>query len=373
MRFEKQPIFTARTGGYHVYRIPSIVISRQGTILTTGEARRGTGGDYSANDIVMRRSTDGGDSWSDTRVLIQSCDYGNGAVSNFVPIVDRTSDTIHALYCYDYCRTFYICSTDEGATWSKPREITPVMEQFRRDYPWVVAAVGPGHGLQLTNGRLITSVWLSDGSAHDMGPGHRGHRPSCVGSIYSDDGGASWHRGELTAKTEGAFRHPNETALVELSDGCVLFNIRSESDARRRLISISSDGGHSWSEPYFDPALLEPVCMASLLRLSANEIIFTNPDNLERTMQSCWGGMIREPNCDRKRLTVQLSFDDCRSWACKKIIEAGPSSYSDLAVDREGRIYCLYECGVINGMFDDNYLMLTRFDRDWLTAAASQI
>ncbi len=368
MQFEKQPIFTARTGGYHVYRIPSIAVTRNGTILATGEARRGGGGDYDSNDIVIRRSHDGGQSWTPMTALIKSRDYGRGAVSNFVPIVDGSTDTVHALYCYDYNRTFYICSNDEGVSWSKLREITPTMEQFRSDYPWVVVAVGPGHGLQLANGRLIAPVWLSDGSAHDMGPGHRGHRPSCVGSIYSDDKGASWQRGELAAKTEGMFRHPNETALVELSDGRVLFNIRSESDAHRRMICISRDGGHSWSKPYFDQTLLEPVCMASLLRLPGNEIIFTNPDNLERTMQSCWGGVIREPNCDRKQLTVQLSSDDCRSWSCKKIIEPGPSGYSDLAVDREGRICCLYECGVINGMFDDNYLMFSKFDRQWLTA-----
>ena len=228
-------------------------------------------------------------------------------------------------------------------------------------------------GLQLRNGRLVVPVWFSDGSAHDMGPAHRGHRPSCVGVIYSDDSGETWCRGELAARSGGILRNPSETALVELSDGSVLFNIRSESDAQRRLISVSPDGAAAWTPPRFDSALLDPVCMGSLLRISwpesgRNQIVFPNPDTLDRTMESCWGGRIQAPNCDRKQLTIQLSLDDCRSWNCKRFIESGPAGYSDLALDRQGRILCFYECGILSGMFDDRYLALARFDLEWLTA-----
>mgnify|MGYP001054385651 CR=1 FL=1 len=83
--------------------------------------------------------------------------------------------------------------------------------------------------------------------------------------------------------------YPSETAAVELIDGRVLFNMRSESDAHRRLISISPDGVTGWSEPTFDDALLEPQCMASMMRYSwptgggRSRILFSNPDTLERT------------------------------------------------------------------------------------------
>ncbi len=70
---------------------------------------------------------------------------------------------------------------------------------------------------------------------------------------------------------------------------------------------------------------------------------------------------------DRKQLTVKMSLDDCHSWSVSRLLEAGPSGYSDLAVLPDGTILCLYECGIVEGMCDDKYLMLARFDLEWLT------
>ena len=58
--------------------------------------------------------------------------------------------------------------------------------------------------------------------------------------------------------------NPNETTAVELSDGRVMLNIRSESKQHRRAVAVSPDGATSWTKPAFDDALVEPVCMASL-------------------------------------------------------------------------------------------------------------
>jgi len=41
----KQFLFEARTRGYHVFRIPGIVVTKAGTILAWCEARKGRGGD----------------------------------------------------------------------------------------------------------------------------------------------------------------------------------------------------------------------------------------------------------------------------------------------------------------------------------------
>ena len=57
--FTKSTIFEAGQGGYVMYRIPGIVVTKRGTVLVYNEARRNSGSDWGTIDIVMRRSTDG--------------------------------------------------------------------------------------------------------------------------------------------------------------------------------------------------------------------------------------------------------------------------------------------------------------------------
>jgi sialidase-1 len=155
---------------------------------------------------------------------------------------------------------------------------------------------------------------------------------------------------------------------VELNDGRILLNIRSEARARRRLTSISADGAHDWSPLRFDPALLEPVCMGSILRLEQRApdgtpyIIFANPDNLENELIPGGGHLAH----DRKRLTVKLSADDCRTWSASRVLEAGPSGYSDLAQAPDGSVLCIYECAMIDRMTDTASVTVARFDLAWL-------
>ncbi len=267
---------------------------------------------------------------------------------------------MHALFCHDYARAFYMRSADDGETFGPPVEITPAFGAYRTEYDWNVIATGPGHGIQLANGRLLVPVWLSSGG--------KSHRPSVASVIYSDDAGATWHRGDIVAHTDERFRFPSEAVAVELAGGRVLLNMRTESDPRRRLVAVSPDGATGWSEPRFDPALLDPQCMASLIRHSrAPEqdrdcVLFANPDTLERTLPGLWANAF-----DRKRLTVKLSCDECRTWPVSKVLEKGPSAYSDLAVDAGGDILCFYERGMIDGMADTAALTLARFNLTWLT------
>ncbi|HBC88651.1 MAG TPA: exo-alpha-sialidase [Lentisphaeria bacterium] len=363
----KTPLFEARTNGYHVYRIPGILAAGDNVVLATAEARRGKGGDYDNNDVFMRRSEDNGLSWGDPVCIVANETYGPGPVSNFVMISDRENKSVLALFCHDYNRVFSIRSTDGGKSFSKPVEITSVLESYRKLYPWTVIATGPSHGIQLRNGRYVVPLWMSDGSGTEMGKGNRGHRPSSVGVIYSDDHGKTWKCGDIVANTEPGMINPNETTVVELSDGRVLFNIRSECHENRRLVSISPDGDCSWSKPVFDDDLLEPICMGCLVKVpcsgSKSAILFSNPRNLERNISN-WGTTAR---CDRKNLTLHLSYDDCKTWPVKKLLEDGPSGYSDLTVTSDGTIMCLYECGTVTGMYDDKYLMLARFRMEFLT------
>lgn len=373
---EKQHLFEARTNGYKTYRIPGIVTSPHGVVIVTAEARPGGGGDYDYNDVVMRRSTDGGENFEPFRKLVDHRTYGDGPVSNFVMIPDRETGEVVALFCHDYARVFRMRTKDGGATWTEPQEITDVFEEFRDDYPWRVCATGPGHGTQLRNGRMIVPVWLSDGSGGEFGEDKRGHRPSIVSLVYSDDGGDSWERGEIVCRHGDTIEgvdvvNPSETVAVELTDGRVMFNIRSESMNNRRLIATSPDGATEWVCEGFDEELVEPVCMASLIRYDwrdGNEparILFANPDTLDIDMRP-WTDPEEEPHRSRKNLTIRLSGDDGENWVASRVVEPGPSGYSDLTVLPDGQIGCLYEDQIVERIHDDKYVTLARFEIDWI-------
>lgn len=141
-----------------------------------------------------------------------------------------------------------------------------------------------------------------------------------------------------------------------------------DNDILLRLIASSPDGAHNWQIEKWDESLREPVCMGSLLRLSQQSaqgtplIIFANPDNLENELTPMGHALAH----DRKRLTVQLSADDCESWTVSRVLEPGPSGYSDLAQANDGTLLCLYENGMVERMTDTRYVTVARFDLAWL-------
>lgn len=374
---EKADLFTAGQDGYALYRIPGIVTTKRGTILAYCEARRSDRGDWGAIDILLRRSTDGGRSWSaQTNIahvpgpkaknpvaLAQKlATPGEVTYNNPVAIPDANG-AVYFLFCLEYARCFYLRSDDDGASWSKPVEITAAFDRFRPEYDWKVLATGPGHGIQLRTGRLVVPVWLS------LGTGGHAHRPSVTSVIYSDDLGRTWSRGEIAGPNEGEWNIPNETCAVQLADGRVLLNMRSESKANRRLLTTSRDGATGWSKPQFHDQLLEPICMASMVRLSEaparNRLLFSNPDNLARADGKEAPGKGR----DRKNVSVKLSYDESVTWPVSKSVEPGFSGYSDLAVANDGTILLFYERGSTDGanIYKTGRLTLARFNLEWLT------
>ena len=370
--FRSVNVFEAKKEGYKTYRVPGIVVTKSDVVLVTAEARPGEGSDWDSNDVVLRRSLDAGKTFKSRQIVANHSDFGKGPISNFVLIPDLTSGKIVAVFCWNYSRVFRIFSENDGETFSEPEEITSTFEHFREDYNWRVCATGPGHGIQLHSGRMIIPVWLSDGTGNEMGEGNLGHRPSIVSSIFSDDYGFSWERGDIVCRhgddIDGmTLINPSETIAVQQNNGKVLFNIRSESLVGRRLIAVSPDGATNWNVRGFDVALLEPICMASILKSNYNnehnlkEILFVNPDNLENELIPTSNNLRH----DRKRLTVKVSNDDCTSWPFQKVIEAGPSGYSDIAQLSTSEFLCAYECNIIEKICDNRYICVTKFDRKW--------
>ncbi len=376
---EKQDLFTADTGGYKLYHIPGIVVTANGTVLAWCEARQNSA-DWGQIAILLRRSTDEGKTWDEPRniadvpgpktknpfsLAVKGINPSDVTYNNPVLIAD-SEGTVHMLFCLEYMRCFYQRSDDAGVSWSTPVEITGAFEKFRSTYDWKVLATGPDHGIQLKNGRLIVPVWLSTGT------GGNAHRPSVTTTIYSDDQGKTWHAGDIAVPCTEDWTNPNETVAIELADGSVMLNVRSESKAHRRIVTLSKDGATGWSTPKFDDALLEPICMGSIVRCSLasqggkNRILFSNPDNIARADGKEEAGKVR----DRKNLTLKLSYDEAHTWPISKPLDSGYSSYSDLAVTKSGKILCFFSRGQ-NGTDFGGYtfkaLTLARFNLEWLT------
>ena len=372
--FTQATLFEAGQGGYKLYRIPGIVVTAKGTVLAYTEARRFTGGDWDTIDVMLRRSTDGGATFS----APQSLAHVSGPIerspvaiarkqgkvtdityNNPVAIADRTG-VVHFVFCLDYQRVFYMRSTDDGQTFSAPVEITQAFAPLKATYDWKVVATGPGHGIQLRNGRLLIPLWLA------LGTRGNGHGPSVNSTLYSDDHGATWHVGEIAVPDTPEFPSANETVAVQLADGRVMLNVRTVSTRNRRVVVISKDGATKWSAPHFQEDLPEPICFASIERLSTkktggkNRLLFSNPDNLARVDGKDLASK------DRINLTVRLSYDEGASWTVKRSLDPGPGGYSDLAVLPDGAILCLYE-NAAPGSDGARLLTLARFNLEWLT------
>ncbi|RRK02124.1 FAD-dependent oxidoreductase [Opitutaceae bacterium TAV3] len=367
---ELTPVFEAARLGYKRARIPALVCTDAGTLLAFCDVRRAPG-DWSEIDTAISRSTDQGRTWSPPTIIARSGGQGKPA-TNPTPIVG-SNGTIHFLYQYTYNQTLHITSTDDGLTWSAPNDITAVTESFRTEYNWKVFAPGPGHGIRLDTGphagRLLVPVWMCDPGGTSIPGGD--HRPSCVATLYSDDEGRTWHRGAIAIHNSKKHVNPSENALAQLSDGRVYLNARSETPCHRRLVTTSPDGATNWTPATFDTALYEPVCMASVLSLNdprtgKKVLLFCNPDSRYDPTEY---NLVRFS--PRENGVVKLSYDDGKTWAHSRVIDAGPFSYSDLAASPDGTIYCLYECGLRGRQphHTNTHVGLARFSLRWIEEA----
>ncbi len=360
---QRTTLWTGGIGGYQIYRIPGIVVTTHGTVLAYATGRRQLSrGDWSDADIVLRRSTDGGRTWSPSRRIAGN---GHGTTDNPVAIVDHQTGAIHFLFQKNYARCYYMRSTDDGKTFSKPVDITYVFDKFRSQYDWHVIAPGVGHAIQLRSGRLLVPIWMSLGKR--TGPHTRSHRPSAIATIYSDNHGRTWKPGQIILISNAEIPNPSESMAVQLADGRVMLNVRNESPRHRRVVLISPNGIDHWSKPRFDPQLFDPICAASIVRYSThpparfNRILFSNPDS------EAFPGKPPHTFRARRNLTIRLSNNDGRTWPVKRVLRPGPSGYSDLAVGPHKTIYSIYEAGKSSKTnLSAARIVVARFKLAWL-------
>jgi sialidase-1 len=313
-------------------------------LLAFCEGRKSSLADLGNNDLVMKRSTNGGKTWAPMQVIH---DEGDETIGNPTAVVDRDSGVIWLVVSRNASDVLVTHSLDDGKTWSEPNDITP---QVKRP-EWKFYAVGPGVGIQLRHGahknRLVIPAY------HRTTKDKSG--PAIAHVFYSDDRGRSWQLGGEVGP------HTCECQIVETTGHQgpeILLNARNHwarsggrpDLAGKRIIARSRDGGRTWSEPALDDALVEPTCQASLLRYcwaddgGASRILFANPASRSRS-----------------RMTVRMSCDEGRTWPTSRLVDGSSSAYSSLTVLADGRIGLLYESGGYKR------IKFAAFGLDWLT------
>lgn len=355
--FNETPVFVSGEGGYHTYRIPSVIKTSNGTLLAFCEGRKNGRSDAGDIDLLMKRSDDQGQTWSAATVVWND---GTNTCGNPCPVLDETTGDLWMLLTWnsgkvheskiqpgfgeDSRRVFVAHSEDNGLTWTKPQDITSSTKKTT----WTWYATGPGAGIQVRKGphagRLVIPCDHKDLQGETLS--WHSH------VIFSDDHGKTWQLGGRT--TAGK---ENECEVVELASGPLMLNVRNyDRNIKTRQTWTSSDGGSSWTGQNFDSTLIEPVCQASVRRWTwpgdqtPGKILFSNPASRNK----------------RENLTVRLSLDDANTWKFSKVLYDRSSAYSCLVALNERSAGCLYE--------KDNYGSITfaRFDLDWIKGVNSR-
>ena len=347
---ETQALFRKGVDGYNNIRIPAICVTKAGTLLAFAEGREA--GDKGDIDLIMRRSVDGGRTWSGIEVIWDDRDNTCG---NPCPVVDLETGTIWLFLTWNFgsdsetaimtgksrhSRSPWISySNDDGKTWAKPKELPHL-----RNKEWTWYATGPGNAIQLargpSKGRLVIPANHADRiTAERDSKTYRSH------IIYSDDHGKSWHL--------GAIQEPltNESTVVELADGSVMQNMRSYHGKGNRAVAVSGDAGISFAPVYLDDGLQSPVCQANILRYSWPE------ENQSRILFSSPTGEKREG------ITVRLSYDEGKTWPVSKMIYEGPGAYSNMVRLPNGNVGLLVEIGESSPYETISFIT---FDINWL-------
>jgi sialidase-1 len=308
-----------------VYRIPALAAAPNGDLVVVCDARRFNGGDlneFQPINIACRRSTDGGRTWTDSASTWNWpwTDGDKWSGSDPSLIVDAEAKKIFLLYNVWHWKNpdgsdrwgnvyrFYVQeSSDNGKTWSKPRDIS--QDIAFPEWPFGKAHnaggfifMSSGSGMQAKDGTLLhTIVHVNDGNA----------------LFGSSDHGKTWKPFGKPVK------NGDECKVVELSDGAWMINSRWKGGGRQ--IHVSRDRGETWESRY-DTTLQDPQCNAQIMRCG-KYLLFSN---------------CKSPN-RRHNLHVRASRDGGETWSEGFCVEPAGAAYSDMALMPDGKLGVIYE------------------------------
>ena len=234
-------VFRQNESPYFCVKIPELLQLESGVLLAFGEARMFSCGDYTATDLVVKRSTSAGQTWGPLQVVSSMSKHGriNNTVGNAAPVQLRGSGRVLVPFCLNNSKSMFLTWSDtDGASWAPPIPI-PREDAALASWNWV--GLGPPGAIQLRTGRILVPAYHSVYGTYpqdDNGDWSHGH------VLLSDDNGSSW---KLGATQFGRGSHySNECQAVELRNGSVLIISRSISDPvwqPHHLGTLSDDGG----------------------------------------------------------------------------------------------------------------------------------
>lgn len=356
---EKVLLFKGGDAGSRFYRIPALVTAADGSLVAVVDKRWERMNDLPSHiDVVARRSEDNGRTWSEP-ILIAGKDteagYGDATI-----VLDRKSGHLLCLMAsgnglwqsnYEDYQHINVCkSTDNGKTWTEPRDITSQIYGPSCSDPvrkkWYGGFAASGRATQLRDGRIMFVM------AMRTTPEWGGRLSNYA--IYSDDGGETWSVSKNPGDTNG-----DEAKVVELENGDILMSIRNR-DKGRRKFSRSTDRGETWSEPVIQPDLIEPACNGDIIRYSSK----TDGDKRNILLHS-----LPADSLVRRNVSVSVSYDEGETWPVRRTLMESLSAYSSLTVLPDGTIGMLIEDGKWDANLpgeDDFKIWFYRFSLDWL-------
>lgn len=356
-------------------RIPGIATAPDGSLLAVFDMRHQSRRDLQGDiDIALSRSTDGGETWSAARRILDMGCYGGlpekyNGVSDGCILVDSNTGRIFVsglwmhgaldddgrwieslnesstywihqwnkrgsqpgLSPKETCQWLITSSDDNGLTWGEPVNITAQTKVPE----WWLLAPAPGAGIMMSDGTL---VFPSQGRDAD------GTQFSNI--TYSRDHGKTWTTSAPARLNNG------ECAVAELTDGSLMLNIRDPRNRGNKKVNgrdvfVSRDMGYVWHEhPTSHKVLTEPTCMASLYRhkytsaegADSSLLLFCNPAH----------------HRFRQDMTLKASFDDGTTWPeASQVLfdETRGSGYSSITSVDNDTVGVLYESGVADLVF----------------------
>ncbi|MDB0717614.1 sialidase family protein [Bacteroides xylanisolvens] len=320
-------IYNQGTDGFELYRIPAIVKSKSNTLLAFAEARKArSNGDSGDIDLVVKRSSDNGKTWSKQITIWND---GQNTCGNPVPIVDDRG-RIHLLMTWNFQtdkwgaitngtgedsrRPYYTYSDDDGITWAQPVEITSSVKKEKWDW----YATGPCHGIQIQKGihkgRLVAPNYFTTRES--------GKVTSYSHIIYSDDYGKTWKPGEPTP-VGGV----GECSVAEIGEGTLMLNMRADEGFYRKSCT-SIDGGLTWSSPQISIDQIDCKCQGSILSIGGAVFLSNAASATERI-----------------NMTIKKSTDNGKNWKGQYTVYEGNSGYSDIVELSDSQIAIIYEGG----------------------------
>lgn len=351
---DKVPVFISGNEGHKIYRIPAIVQLPNNSLLAFCEGRVKGGGDFGDINIVLKRSTDNGKTWSALQTLVDADSLQAG---NPAPVVDLTDPLYPQGRVFLFYNTgnnhegevrkgkglrevWYITSTDGGITWSTPINITTQTHRpnqpnanpaytFKED--WRSYANTPGHALQISKGLYKGRLYVA--ANHSEGKPQSKYEDYFAHGFYSDDHGKTF---QLSDKLN--FPGSNEATAAEISNNGLLLNARNQKGhVKARIVAQSADGGKSWNSIAFDNNLPDPVCEGSILNIGKK--------NGKEMLAFCNAA----DTLKRNHLTLRISFDEGLTWKKNILIEGTDdkkndvTAYSDIVLINKKEIGVLYE------------------------------